>query len=206
MLASWRGVLVVLKISHKLKGVGSAISLSLALVASPATSQAAEWWHAASSKTAVLFVDRASIQQANGPPTGVRQAWENMFNVSNKSSSKALMYFNCSERSMATKSFITYDENNNVKDNATVEQYQLSWYPVAPDTIAESELTFVCNIEQLTGGGKSFDVDGKHYFFVPDPDRAVAELMAQRPMTKLLKPNPKAPPGRSGDHSNGKPV
>jgi len=149
----------------------------------PSSVRAAEWWYVAAGKQVSVFADRSSVavSQVNG--RNVIRAWAAYFNstvVNGYKSEKSQSYYDCSQRMSAFRSSIEYGTDGMVKNSRTLNDYQISWSPLAPDTVGEALLNFVCNVEQAEIVNGSFTIEGIEFIKVDDLDEA----------SKILTPKP----------------
>lgn len=170
-------------------------ALILSVIATRA--HAAEWWYVADSKTDVFFMDRASVTSAS--PNGRRaiRVWAAWFSSvaddRGVKSQKEQRFFDCADRSTATKSYIAYAPDGAVKHSRTSEDYGLRWEPVAPGTVGEAQLVFACNAQLGEGDVQDFKAEDQAFFFVPDLEKASRDFLPAAPRARPPTSGPPAP-------------
>lgn len=127
-------------------GVRWALCLASFGIAGPAS--ASDWWFvggtgSATSEVAV-FVDQASIRSTSD----TKMAWSyfvfEKLDHDGWRKLKMLERFNCSNRTTATTYYIALGNNNTVLKSVSIDSYNQKAKDIAPDTISETALEFVC--------------------------------------------------------------
>jgi len=174
--------------------VGAALAIAL-----PA--EAAEWWAVGIGKDAAMFVDRESVREQVVAGRKVLRAWISMHNSTSErgvKSSKSMMYVDCTEESIGRKSYIDYSATGDVIGSDTFNDYSIVWSPVAPGTLGEAELRFICNWRTGEGGVTKFDIRGNEFVYVDNLETAAAILTPKPAVTPRPKAAPpKAPAGKA---------
>ncbi len=118
--------------------------ITILFLLTPIFSYASRWVETGRTITAQFYVDTQSIQRNGNLVT----FWERRNYVQRNKfgdlSTKANLVINCRTRESKLLFLITYDDFDNsgkVTTNTTVNQ---EWQPIAPDTIEESTMKFVC--------------------------------------------------------------
>lgn len=134
--------------ARKIRSVYATIVISISAIAAQSAIAADWWWIDVSGHKPtrdVIFIDKETIKKTT---IGKVDAWEEDYHESTQNdgakSSKVLFEYDCNVRTVSMISYIDYDTNGNVISNNTVPSYSRPASPVAPDTIGEAELEFVC--------------------------------------------------------------
>ena len=117
--------------------------VSLALTASPAA--AAYWQLLGSTDTgSIFYIDAATIQNDGNIVTYWIKIAARNDRTKDFREAKQQVSINCSERTITTIDSTFYAPSGRVLESDTVPLILRKAEPIAPDTIAETELTYVC--------------------------------------------------------------
>ncbi|MBL8541165.1 MAG: hypothetical protein JNK68_12445 [Betaproteobacteria bacterium] len=117
----------------------------------PAPALAADWQLVATAKEGTIYVDAHGIVLKDK----LRRAWDKWQYTEDQPgfpgsgirafrASKHLAWYNCEERSFAVAEVIYLDAKGKSVGQITLEVDVTSFTPVAPDSVSESQLDFVC--------------------------------------------------------------
>jgi hypothetical protein len=112
---------------------------------------AADWRVVAKPKEGTIYVDAQGIV----PKDGLRRAWDKWeygedqpgfpdSAIKSFRASKHLAYYNCGERTFAVAQVVYLDARGKSVGEITLDVSPESFSAVVPDSIAESQLNFVC--------------------------------------------------------------
>ncbi len=123
----------------------------LAVCALPAAASAADWQRVATAKEGTIYVDARSIVLKDK----LRRAWDKWQYAEDQPgfpgsgikafrASKHLAWYNCDERSFAVAEVVYLDAKGKGVGQVALEVDAAAFSPVAPDSVSESQLDFVC--------------------------------------------------------------
>lgn len=157
-----------------------AIAAALAWMGSPQAAKAAEWWFVSEVEDSVIFFDRASVTPTTVGGRALVGAWEWNFEKLDSgqyvSRSKTLNLWSCRDRSYASRSYISYEDDGTLGPSETVRDSELEYDFVAPGTVGETQMNFVCNAGRGAGETTRFSIGDREFFWVEDPEAVMAEL------------------------------
>lgn len=164
-------------------------------VATATAANAAEWWFVSTGNggETVTFLDRTSVAPVTVKGSRYLKAWRSTFKQQQSEGwkyDKVLDYYDCAGQTSAVKSWINYDSNDVTTSSDTESDLLVTFEPVAPDTIGESWLAFVCNAEKGAGDITEFSLGEESFFYVDD-----AAAAAERYFRTMAEETP--PPNRS---------
>lgn len=124
------------------------IVLIIVGISIPAKASASDWWFVElggnKPNRSVIFMDRLSIQSQSA---NVKRIWSETYYetaLQGVQTDKTLWEFSCASQTYKVISWIDYKANGDVARSQTPSYYSQPTEPVAPDTVGESELKFVC--------------------------------------------------------------
>lgn len=110
----------------------------------PWAAQPEGWVHVSTGRYAKYYLNRSRIARVGS----YLSAWEKADHRDDPtvkySEAKNLWYYDCSAGRMALKAYVQYDRAGKVTSSVEVPDYRLSWYTVAPESVGETKLKFVC--------------------------------------------------------------
>ena len=111
----------------------------------PLLSYGSKWVNVAKSDTVIFYVDTQSIQKNGNTVT----YWEKRNYVKRDEfgdlSSKVNLTINCRTRESQMLYLMTYDDLDNYgKVQSNFSPKNLEWRPIAPDTVSEIVMKFIC--------------------------------------------------------------
>lgn len=155
------------------------------IVVCPSVAAAADWWAVASNDTAVALIDAGSISKTVVNGKSVVRAWITTGQLRRPDKdgameTKAQSYFDCSNRSSAQKSYIDYNQNQDVLTSHTNEDYALHWSPIAPETFGDAELDYACFNDQVQASDKGqLTLHGNPIYRIIDMDDFLRNMRAE---------------------------
>jgi hypothetical protein len=112
----------------------------------PIFSYANRWVEVTSSSDARYYVDTQSIQKSGNSVTFWEKSNKNKRDEFGDLSAKANSVINCRTRETKILYLMTYDDfDNNGKLTASISPTKAEWKPIAPETISEFIMKFVCS-------------------------------------------------------------
>jgi len=119
------------------------------LISTPAV--AANWVQIGSANGEKFLIDTTSLYQVGS----YSAVWQKRVYPPGKEYAEVmnLMYFDCPRHLQVLKSTTAYNERGEVIDSETIEDYQMKWKPIIPESIGETFYVAACQVLPKAGAG-----------------------------------------------------